>query len=363
MALLAKESAICLPFLILVISVAAPDRMGQAIGQILKTFALFLSILVGFIIIRALVIGSIIGGYGTSQHLNFSPGWIRDRLLEASLRSVLPPLPMTWLSFLFKPLQSPIFFLIVVTVIAAMATAALGRRRLYDAASRKPQDRFLLTLAVLFLVSLVPVISLRLSLYETLGERFLYLPTVFACLLIAHVCSLLIRNRRVTLLLLIGALSFCSLSLYRTNMIWREAAKLSRNITASLINSTSADQILILNAPDNLRGVPVFHNGLPEALKYFENRNQQVEIVAYQSLQSANDSISLSESGDVLTMRSNSRTDVFDRVSSSECWEVVSQSANSVQLRVRPCASHPGHPRIFYWSDGRINNLSQRNPR
>ena len=145
-------------------------------------------------------------------------------------------------------------------------------------------------------------------------------------------------------------------------MIWREAAKISRNITANLINSTSEDQILILNAPDNLRGVPVFHNGLPEALKYFENRNQQVEIVAFESLQSANDWIILSESGDVLTMRSNSTSDVFDRVSSSECWVVVSQSANSVELRVRPCASHPGHPRIFYWSDGRINKLSERNP-
>jgi len=362
MALLAKESAICLPFLILVVSVASPDRMGQAIGQILKTFALFLSILVGFIIIRALVISSIIGGYGTAQHLNFSPGWIRDRLLEASVRSVLPPLPITWLSFLFKPLQSPIFYLIVVIAIATMATIALVRRRLYDAPARKLQNRFLLTLAVLFLVSLLPVISLRLSLYETLGERFLYLPTVFACLGIAYVYSLLIRNRRVALLLLIGALSFCSWSLYRTNMIWREAAQLSRNITADLIGSASEDQILILNAPDNLRGVPVFHNGLPEALKYFENRNQQVEIVAYESLQSANDWISLSESGDVLTMRSNSRTDVFDRVSSSECWEVVSQSANGVELRVRPCASHPGHRRIFYWSDGKINKLFQRNP-
>jgi len=322
MALLAKESAICLPFLILVISVAAPDRMGQAIRQILKTFALFLSILVGFIIIRALVVGSVIGGYGTSQHLNFSPGWIRDRLLEASVRSVLPPLPITWLSFLFKPLQSPIFYLIAVIAIATMATVALVRRRLHDAPERKLQNRFLLTLAVLFLVALLPVISLRLSLYETLGERFLYLPTVFACLLIAHICSLLIRNRRVALLLLIGALSFCSWSLYRTNMIWREAAKLSHNITASLISSTSEDQILILNAPDNLRGVPVFHNGLPEALKYFENRNQQVEIVAYQRVQSANDSISLSESGDVLTMRSNSTSDAFDRVSSSECWKL-----------------------------------------
>ncbi len=355
LALLAKESAICLPFLILVVSVTQPVRSGKTNSQILKEFALFLSILAGFVVIRALFIGSLIGGYGTTQHLNFSPGWIRDRLLEASVRSVLPPLPITWLSFLFKPLQSPIFFLIVVVAIAAIATGGVARRWSFNAPERKFQNRFLLTLIVLFLVSLLPVINLRLSLYKTLGERFLYLPTVFACLLIAYVCSLLIRNRKVALVLLISVLGFCSWSLYQTNMIWREAAKLSHNVTADLTSSSSDDQILILNAPDNLRGVPVFHNGLPEALKYFENRNQQVQIVAYQNLQTANDWIFLNESGDELTMRSSPATDVFERVSSSECWEVVSQSANSVQLRRRSCSSIP---QVFYFSDGRMNKLS-----
>ena len=60
-----------------------------------------------------------------------------------------------------------------------------------------PSYRFLVTLVVLFLVSLLPVINLRLSLYQTLGERFLYLPTVFACILVAYRCSLLMRKRRV----------------------------------------------------------------------------------------------------------------------------------------------------------------------
>ena len=355
LALLAKESAICLPFLILVVGVVQPVRSKKTISQILKQFALFLSILAGFVVIRALFIGSIIGGYGTTQHLNFSPGWIRDRLLEASVRSVLPPLPITWLSFLFKPLQSPIFFLIVVVAIAAIATAAVARRSLYDAPERKFQNRFLLTLIILFLVSLLPVINLRLSLYETLGERFLYLPTVFACTLIAYACSLLIGNRKVALVLLICVLGFYSWSLYQTNMIWHEAAKLSHNVTADLTSSPSDDQILILNAPDNLRGVPVFHNGLPEALKYFENRNLQVQIVAYQNLQTANDWILLNESGDELTVRSSPVTDVFERISSSECWEVVGQFANSVQLRPSTCSSIP---QVFYFSDGRMNKLS-----
>jgi len=62
MALLAKESAICLPFLILVISALRRIGWARRIRQILKTFALFLSILVGFIIIRALVVGSVMAG-------------------------------------------------------------------------------------------------------------------------------------------------------------------------------------------------------------------------------------------------------------------------------------------------------------
>src|SRR3989440_4480032 len=353
LALLAKESAICLPFLILVVSVALRGHGRRASSQILKTFVLFLAILAGFIVVRAFFIGSIIGGYGTTQNLNFSPGWIRDRLLKAWVRSVWPALPIAWLSFLYKPLQSPIFFLIVLIAIAAIAIAAFVRRRLYEALEIKIQNRFLLTLVALFLVSLLPVINLRLSLYETLGERFLYLPTVFACVLIAYVCAFLIRNQKIALVLLTVGLGLCSLSLYRTNMIWREAAKLSRHIPADLIGSATDDQILILNAPDNLRGAPVFHNGLPEALKYFENRNHPVQIVAYQNLQAVNDQIFLIESGDALTMRSSS-ADVFDRVSSSQCWEVVSQSGHSVELRRSSCASVP---ESFYWSDGRLNKL------
>jgi len=45
-------------------------------------------------------------------------------------------------------------------------------------------------------------------------------------------------------------------------------------------------------------------------------------------------------------MRSNSTSDAFGPRIIIECWEVVSQSANSVQLRVRPCVSHPGHRAI-----------------
>src|SRR5207237_699960 len=89
LALLAKESAICLPFLILVVGVVQPVRSKKTITQILKQFALFLSILAGFVVIRALFIGSIIGGHGAPPYLKLSTRSVRQHLVQVAIRSVI----------------------------------------------------------------------------------------------------------------------------------------------------------------------------------------------------------------------------------------------------------------------------------
>ena len=223
-------------------------------------------------------------------------------------------------------------------------------------AERKLQNRFLLTLIALFAISLLPVINLRLSLYQTLGERFLYLPTVFACVLVSYAGMILIRNSRVALMLMILALGFYSLSLYRTNMIWREAAKLSQTIVVVLVSSTSQNRLLILNVPDNLRGVPIFHNGLPEALAYFQNGKQfsQVEIAAYENLSTSTDQVTLSESGEMLTLHAAKDETTFTRASSSACLEVITQSATALQLPRKPCSPAP---EMFIFNNGRMQRL------
>ena len=139
-------------------------------------------------------IGSLVGGYGASQHLNFSPTWLRDRLLEASVRSVLPVLPSQLSWFLFKPLQSRVFILFSLACAGLVAAVIILRRRWYGPSERKEQNGFLIALVVLFLFSLLPVINLRLTLYQTLGERFLYLPSVFSCLLMAYLAAILLRK-------------------------------------------------------------------------------------------------------------------------------------------------------------------------
>jgi protein O-mannosyl-transferase len=358
--LLAKESAICLPFLVLTVGLftgaAFTDR--KAFRRFLAAMAIYFSILVVFVAIRSFFIGSLVGGYGASQHLNFSPKWLRDRLLEASVRSVLPVLPSQLSWYLFKPLQSRVFILFSLACAGAVAVAILLRRRWYRPSDLREQNRFLIGLVILFLFSLLPVINLRLTLYQTLGERFVYLPSVFSCLFMAYLAAILIRNRRLLFSILICVLGFYSVRLYQTNRSWSAAARLSRSATNELVDSSTGDHLIILNAPDNLRGVPVFHNGLPEALLYFQNRKRfrQVEIIAFQDLQSPLDEVALSWRTGSLGVHLTNENDSFIRFEPSGCFETMAQP-NNLRLLAKPCAANAD---LFFFNKGRMLKVPDR---
>jgi hypothetical protein len=359
LALLAKESAICLPFLVAVIALFSGHARRNNWRRFLTSTSLYISILLAFIAVRSIFIGALVGGYGTSQHLNFSLPWLRDRLLEALVRSVLPTLPLQLSRFLFKPLQSKVFILVSLACFGFVGALILFRRRWYSSAARREQNRVLVALVVLFLIALLPAINLRLSLYQTLGERFLYLPSVFSCLLVAYLLAILLRQSRLVLLALICILGFYTVRLNQTNRTWREAAQLSRSIKDELVDSARRERLVVLNAPDNLRGVPVFHNGLPEAVRYFQDRKpiKQVDIIAFQSLQSAADEVQLSQDPESLTIKLLNSDGGFERVERSDCLDIIAQSKTSIELRAKLCSADAD---LFFFDRGRMTKLPNR---
>ncbi|MDX6289329.1 MAG: hypothetical protein QOH42_1128, partial [Blastocatellia bacterium] len=124
-----------------------------------------------------------------------------------------------------------------------------------------------------------------------------------------------------------------------------------------LVESSTRDHLIILNAPDNLRGVPVFHNGLPEALLYFQNRKvfQQVEIIAFQDLQSPFDDVSVSFQAGNLGVRLLDDRDSFVRLEPSECFETTKQP-HDLELLTKPCAANAD---LFFFNKGRMLRLSE----
>jgi hypothetical protein len=151
-------------------------------------------------------------------------------------------------------------------------------------------------------------------------------------------------------------LGFYAVRLNQTNRLWSEAALLARSITDELVDSSTRDHLVILNAPDNLRGVPVFHNGLPEALFYFQNRKRfkQVEIIAFQDFQSAADEVTVTARPGSVSFHLLNDHDSFVRLEPSECLETTAQSKTSLELELKPCAADAD---LFFFDRGRMSRL------
>jgi hypothetical protein len=357
LALLAKESAASLPLVLLALWLyLAPGRKQKAeLWGAAKTSAPFFIVLFLFIIARRAALGVWLGGYGAGQHLNFSPGWIRDRFLQAALRSLVPALPQGLSAIFLKPLQSPVFIIAALLCLALVALLLRRRARLEDAAVRREQNKLLLLLVAAFILSLLPVINLRLSLFDTQGERFLYWPSVFSCILVACLAFALLRSMKWWLALMLCVLVFYSVSLYRTNQTWREAAYLSRSIRDELArDAPAAKSLVVVNAPDNLRGVPVFHNGLEEALRIFRPRarGERVSVLALHDIQSLSDEVELKREGDVYSLRLYNRATVFASITDRlDCLEIPDRSSQAFHFRLSSCADSPA---LFFFNAGRM---------
>ncbi|MFN2454743.1 MAG: hypothetical protein ABR577_11040 [Pyrinomonadaceae bacterium] len=351
LALLSKEAAICLPFVMLIIGGASAFQESSAaiFKRTLKIVSVFALALFAFICLRYLALGSLVGGYGASQHLNFSPAWMRDRLIQATLRAVLPPLPLQLSAVLLKPLKSPAFLLFAVLCAGLIAALIVHRHRRQDAAARKPQNIFTAQLIASFLCCLLPVINLRLGLYDTQGERFLYLPSVFSSIATAYIAFIFLRRRSAWLSLMGCLLIFYSFVLYRSNENWRQAAKISQAIVVDIAASSGHNNLLILNAPDNLKGAPVFHNGLEAALKDFQPAKQlkEIRLIALHNLQSANDEIELTgdetelnEHPRSFTLRLRNEACAFERVDDqSSCVAIRNRAKTFFQFQTGDCLS------------------------
>lgn len=356
LALFAKEAAASLPLVLLAVEIISPldENRRASIKEMLKNISPFFLVLLVFIVVRGVALGSLVGGYGAGQHLNFAPSWLRDRLIQAAVRSLLPPFPQALSPILLKPLKSPAFLLVAVAFITTLVLLLARRRRLFDSNVRRNQNRLVMFLVVAFILSLLPVINLRLSMFDTQGERFVYWPSVFASISIAFVAATLFRSAKVWLILVACVFVFYSISLYRANQTWSEAAALSRIIRDDLALSATQKNILVINAPDNLRGVPVYHNGLERALRVFQPRGriESMSLIALHDLSSAGDEFELKREGATLSLRTGKSASGFVKIAAPlSCVEILESSEELLRFRLNACSPEL---QLFFFSRGRM---------
>lgn len=359
LALVAKEPAVSFPLAAFVTALYLARGLGfrGALGRAARLVWSFFALLVVYVAARAAVVGSLVGGYGASRHLNFKHSVVVSQLVRSILRALLPAVVLQSRALESHALSVALLALGIALVSASAFVLLRARlRRAVFARARRPL--LLWTLAALFLVCLLPTINLRVDVYTTQGERYLYLPSAFSSVALAYAIARVAR-RRLALASIACLLAFYAATLWRTNRIWQQASALSRSIVRDIDEQTAdGASVYVLNAPDTLRGAHLYRNGLTESLALFlpAKRVASVHVLSWHAPRTTNDRIELHADPDAYTLTLADPRATFDRVDAPPpCLNLIGRSANALRFRLEGC---PPTVKVFYFSEGHMIALA-----
>jgi len=360
LALFSKESAVCLPLTVFLITLYFNGSSGfsVALKRAAGYAAPFMIILGLYISARAFALGAMIGGYGTEQHLKFGHGIVISQLLRFFLRALFPALFLHSLPFLESRRVSPILIIVfaLVLIVVVITLRRASWRRAANAQLRR-HSLFWLLLAI-GLCCLLPVINLRINLFDTQGERYLYLASAFSSISIAYIALVAVRYKmKIWILLICALLAFYAATLLKTNKTWREAAQLSRSILDDVGSLSTNERVLLLNAPDNLRGAYVYRNGLFEATRLFQDRKQIIDAraVAFHRVETLFDEVAVRTEDGILELQLANPVAAFETVDEKHsCARVLERSRGILRINVADCGGFD----IFVINGGRARKLT-----
>jgi hypothetical protein len=339
LALLAKESTITAPLLIVVIELAR-SRGSKSTKSALVHLAACAIIATLYLCARRVLFGAALGLYA-----GFDIGRIWSNLPFFFYRTLLPVIRGDGL-FVSNVGQ---WCWIVPGLL--LAVAAWKRRSL---------SPLLPMLGVLLM--LAPVLPLGISMEDTQSERFVYLPSAFGALLVPTLIDTL-PLKPLVVTVATGACVANGLLLVSINERFVDAGRLTEGIIDSFGNALPPEasdpkvQIMLLNAPDSYRGVLVFRNGLSQALRLFAGEHvlegrRPVFTVATHSLQLADQHIAVTRTG-VASFHVNWAPGriPFPPLQSSQFYEFVQQHDGVVDLTF---TEKVGKAAVLEMSEGRV---------
>jgi hypothetical protein len=254
--LAAKESVIILPLIWLILAVAYNRRMKKKLsGNEVIVIFVGIVLLTGYFVVRKILLGHFIGGLGSGRHTDvFSPGIIIN-LVRYCFRVFIPPVDEIMIAAA------------TVLVLASVVIIAFPRILRRKSRSRELQLPFYAFLC--FFVSLIPVLSLKIGVFDTQSERYLYFPGIFACIALALLIKVVTVNDRLRNGIMILLLVVSGTGLYSVSRRWIVAGELSQRISQQVAEIDPISSAIV-NLPDHFRGAYVFRNGIDMAASIFQ---------------------------------------------------------------------------------------------
>lgn len=257
-ALFSKESAVGALAALVTTSIvvdawlSTPTTRPSLFRRVLHSAAPYLVVGGAYFLVRWSTLDTLVGGYGSEAYLGGFPVRQLGNASSVALRTVMPSMPLpAW---------------IAVGGLGGVALVSTARH-LAREPSRWRVSRAMLRSgwlpAACFVLLVAPVAALGASLTGPEGERCSYLPSVLSCIAIAWLgVSAATRtgpSRRLAWLAsLLAVMVLAGVSL-REGHRWRDASEATDKLTAS-IGEMESQHLLVLNAPDTVRGAVAFRN-------------------------------------------------------------------------------------------------------
>jgi hypothetical protein len=213
-------------------------------------------VLIIFFIIRYVSIQQFVAPYEAERFLNFD----------------IKGLSLNFVKLIFRSFsrQSGDFYLIVLTFlisITAVISFCITRKKIMA-----------LGLIVLWLCSYIPYLSLGIDTFGSESERYLYLPSIFLCIIIGIgvVNAAKVYKYVISLLFFFIHIIF----MYQNRVAYRTASAVTASTVKELKSLSDKETIYVLQLPQENNGSLIFRLGFEGAVKLFAHPSAKVVVVS-----------------------------------------------------------------------------------
>jgi hypothetical protein len=217
------------------------------------------------------ILNSVIGGYGETTHLNFNLLTITKAIGAYFIKY------STFYRYSNSILISSLVFVTFIFLSIPILKDLYNKRSLKN----------LFFIIALFITSLLPIINLEVtSLYSIQSDRYGYFSTVVFAIILSHIICCW-KNYKLLIISTLLISTFSTLT-YLDTKKWTIASQICDNYLNELIKQNIENKnVLLLNAPDNYKGIYVLRNGISNFLA-LKKINTHVDVHVYQNIYSKN---------------------------------------------------------------------------
>jgi hypothetical protein len=251
--LFAYESVWVFPLLIALVAFAdkkiAHWNLRREVSFISTVWIIFLL----YMIIRYSLINEVAGGYEASAFIEFDVVKLASNFARVVYRCFAPPAISN--SGLFSGIA--IFLLLAAAIYSAL---------------KKGNSTLIILLFCFLLISFLPYLSLGINTRTVEGERYLYMPSIFAAIFLIAIISSLVQKHIqfiiVWSILLLVHLFF----LNKSRLYYTSASEISRTTYQQINGLKNKSRLFIDSLPPGVNGALIFRLGFDEGLKWLHEK-------------------------------------------------------------------------------------------